>query len=282
MEVLSQPRSHWADEPHRAPLECGAIFHEIVERAERTIRTHRSGALAGKPDAVHTMRIELTKLRAATRFFKPWIVGTEWQQIEKELRRLNAALGKARNWDVTVEYAERKRYRYWAHKYRRSLLRSQDKAHRELREVLGSPKFQNLISTLHRWLDDQRASPKMGSRLPHRDNGYCETRLLAWRETLIKRGRCIDALSRKQLHRLRIKFKHYRYLIDSLLELNMAVSREDFTFYDTAKRLHKYLGEIRDLRRLRKHVRRWPPHYRKRKRELICLARRLLRSTQLS
>jgi CHAD domain-containing protein len=98
---------------------------------------------------------------------------------------------------------------------------------------------------------------------------YCDDRLREWRDNISGQGQHIRTLRRKPLHRLRIQSKNYRYVVESLLNLDIRVSREDFSFCETAKRVHQALGELRDLRQLSKAVGRWPPHYRKRRRKLI-------------
>jgi hypothetical protein len=108
--------------PPHAPPDCSAVFLKIAGDCERAIRGKRVRAIAGDSDAVHTMRIELTRLRAAALFFR--VDDHEWEFLNKELGWLNSALGKARNRDVTVEYANRKRYRRWAAQSRRKLTRS--------------------------------------------------------------------------------------------------------------------------------------------------------------
>jgi CHAD domain-containing protein len=98
---------------------------------------------------------------------------------------------------------------------------------------------------------------------------YCDDRLREWRDNISGQGRHIRTLRRKPLNRFRIQSKNYRYVVESLLNLDIRVSREDFSFCETAKRVHQALGELRDLRQLSKAVGRWPPHYRKRRRKLI-------------
>lgn len=258
----------WAVAPNTLPC-CGTLLQNFAERCVRAIQGNRDLAMSGDPSAIHTMRIELTKLRAAALFFQPLIVEAEWSRINKELGWLNSALGRARNCDVLVEYAERKRYRRWASRSRLTLLRSRDKAHRRLAKELGSARYSRLTSELDRWL----------AKHPWRGNGRatrlncvndcCEERLRAWREALRDKARHIRVLRRKQVHRLRIQSKNYRYMVDSLLGVDIPISGEDLAFRETAKLVHRALGEFRDLRRFRKSVERRPPHYRKHKRKLI-------------
>jgi hypothetical protein len=58
-------------------------------------------------------------------------------------------------------------------------------------------------------------------------------------------------------------------MVEALLNLDIPVSREDFLFCEAAKRVPQALGDLRDLKQLRKAVGRRPPYYRKRKRKLL-------------
>src|SRR6185503_4567996 len=78
------------------------------------IKAHHRGACAGEAEAVHQIRVAVTRLRAAVAFFAPIVVDAEWLRLKKEIAWLNGPLGAARDSDVVVEYARRKRYSAWA------------------------------------------------------------------------------------------------------------------------------------------------------------------------
>ena len=262
------------------PSSDRGIFRKIVKRSTRAIEEGRKLAIADDAGAVHAMRIELTRVRAAATFFEDWIADTKWRAIDNELAWLNAALGTARNCDVTVQYADRRPYRRWARRSRRGLLRSQSKAHRCLAVELRSTRYGRLMSALHLWPAKNTFRHSKNELWPGGDYDYCDQQLRAWREKLCRKGRHIGALRRKQQHLIRIQSKYYRYMVDSLLRLDMTVSREDFLFSEALKEVHQDLGELRDLRRLRKSVGTSPPHYRRRKRELISRVERSFRHYQ--
>lgn len=251
------------------PPDCRTTFQQIAERCIKAIEVNQAQAASGDPEAIHAMRIELTWLRAARRFFSPIINDTAWAGIDRQLRWLNSVLGRARNCDVLMQYAGRKRYRGWARHSRRDMLRSQGKAHRRLARKLGSARYNRMTSELKDWISNP-PSPHI-RQAPQFDQVdlYCDERLREWRDEISRQGRHIGALGRTALHRLRIHSKHYRYMVEALLALDIPISREGVAFCETAKQVHQALGDLRDLRRLRKSVGRRPPHYRKRKRKLI-------------
>ncbi len=97
-----------------ASLDCAAAFQKIALDCVASIKAHHSGACAGDAEAVHQIRVAITRLRAAVAFFAPIVVDAEWLRLKKEIAWLNGSLGAARDSDVVVEYARRKRYRAWA------------------------------------------------------------------------------------------------------------------------------------------------------------------------
>jgi CHAD domain-containing protein len=258
------PPTASADSIRRWPS-CLAFLKRIASSCVQAIESDRKSATSGNPDAVLRMRTEVTRLRAAALFFAPVNDNAEWPHIEHQLRWLNSLLGRSRNRDVVIEYANRKRYLRWSSQSRRSLLRSQDKAHRRLAQKLSSARYRRLASELNHWISSQNDQPDRLDQV----KAYCDERLREWKDDISRQGRHVHTLGRRPLDRLRIQSRNYRYIVESLLNLDIPVSREDFSFCETAKRVHKTLGDLCDLRQLRKAVGRRPPHYHKRKHALI-------------
>ncbi len=115
-ELTAQLREYPAGPPSNAgvlkrPLDCQRTFRQITEDCAREIHRDRKFAVTGDSDVIHNMRIALTRLDAAALFFPPAIDDVAWSRIREQLRWLNSALGKARDHDVTMGYAKQKRYR---------------------------------------------------------------------------------------------------------------------------------------------------------------------------
>jgi CHAD domain-containing protein len=235
----------------------------------RLVQNNRKAAIAADPEAVHIMRIELTRLRAAVLFFSPMTDDDAWPGINKELRWLNSALGRARDHDVTANYAQQRRYRRWAKSSRLVMLRAQRKIDRRLNKKLASDRYVRLIATLNHWIvDGPWLQTGRSIRSEHVD-AYAKARLQAWREVISREGRHVRILHRKQLHRLRIRCKRYRYVLAALRNLGVTIAQQELKFADIAKRVHGALGDLRDLKRLRRVVQKRPPGYRKSKRKLL-------------
>src|SRR5260370_3796389 len=96
-----------------AGLDCATAFRRIALDCAAKIAAHHSSACAGDAEAVHQIRVAITRLRAAVSFFAPMTADAEWLRLKKEIRWLNGPLGAARDTDVVMGYAGRKRYRRW-------------------------------------------------------------------------------------------------------------------------------------------------------------------------
>lgn len=249
--------------------DCRAAFQSIAKRCVNLIQDNRKAAIAADPEAIHTMRIELTRLRAAVLFFSPMTDDDAWPGINKELRWLNSALGKARDHDVTANYARRKRYRRWAKDSRQAMLRAHRKVDRRLSKKLASARYDRLMTTVDHWITDGPWLQSDQSVLSESVNRYIQPQLRLWRTRIWRQGRHLRALRRKQLHRLRIQCKRYRYVVITLQNLGLSIARQDLKFLKTAKCAHGALGDLRDLKRLRRAAHSRPPGYCKSKQKLI-------------
>ena len=96
-----------------AGLDCATAFQKMTLECVADIKAHHSSACAGDAEAVHQIRVAITRLRAAVAFFASIVVDAEWLRLKQEIAWLNGSLGAARDSDVAVEYARRKRYRAW-------------------------------------------------------------------------------------------------------------------------------------------------------------------------
>src|SRR6516165_1219375 len=257
--------------------DCQAAFQRIASSCVNLIQDHRKAAIAADPEAIHIMRMELTRLRAAVRFFSPMTDDDAWPGINKELRWLNSALGKARDHDVTANYARRKRYRRWAKSSPRAMLRTQRKVDRRLSKKLASARYDRLIARINRWIADGPWLLTDRSIRSEQIDAYAQARLHAWRAAISREGRHVRILHSQQRHRLRIRCKRYRYVAAALHGLGVTIARQGLKFSETAKQVHGALGDLRDLKRLRRVARKRPPGYRESKRKFIQRAERSFR-----
>jgi CHAD domain-containing protein len=235
-----------------AGLDCATAFQKMTLGCVADIKAQHSSACAGDAEAVHQIRVAITRLRAAVAFFAPIVVDSEWLRLKKEIAWLNGPLGAARDSDVVMEYARRKRYGAWAQRMIGERLdQRQTQDHRRLVRCLRSARTQRLVGAMAAWI---RQGPWL-QRYKRRNHpealqSYCAGELDRWHERLFHKGRHLKTLGASRRHRLRIKAKRFRYVLEALTETVALLGRSEFhRLHRPAKRLQRALGDMRDLER---------------------------------
>jgi CHAD domain-containing protein len=273
-----------------AGLDCATAFQRIALDCVAGITARHSSACAGDAEAVHQIRVAITRLRAAVLFFAPIAVDAEWPGRRKEIVWLHASLGAARDSDVMMEYANRGRYRAWSRRMiGEHLDQRRTRDHRRLVRCLRSVRFQNLIEGLSDWAKHgpwlarwERAA--RGKALEPLKT-YSEAELNRWRRRLIRNGRHLKTLGASRRHRLRIRAKRLRYMLEALMDTVAVRDRGKFrNLQRSARGLQRALGDLRDLKRFSdlaalssptgdgKRGKNRPPGYRRQKEKLLSAA----------
>src|SRR4051812_35020717 len=63
-------------------LDCATAFQKIALDCVAKVRLHHSSACAGDAEAVHQIRVAITRLRAAVSFFAPITLDAEWRRLK--------------------------------------------------------------------------------------------------------------------------------------------------------------------------------------------------------
>jgi len=234
-------------------LDCATAFQNIALDCVAKVRLHHSSACTGDTEAVHQIRVAITRLRAAVAFFASIAVDEEWRRLKKELAWLNASLGPARDSDVVAEYAGRKRYRAWAQRtIGQTIDVHQARDHRRMVRCLRSLRFHDLVEAMSAWIAggpwlrrwERRRKPAKPLK------AYSERELNRWRRRLIRGGRRLKTLGGSDRHRLRIRAKRFRYMLEALTGIVPVFQPGDISHvHGPAKRLQRALGDLRDLKR---------------------------------
>src|SRR3954471_462111 len=231
-----------------ARLDCAAEFQKMTLDCVATIKAHHSSACAGDAEAVHQIRVAITRLRAAVTFFAPIVVDAEWPRLKKEIAWLNGPLGAARDSDVVVEYARRKRYRAWAQAMiGEQLGQRQTQDHRRLVRAVRSARTQRLVAAMARWIR-QGAWLERYKRRKDAEvlQSYCAGELNRWHQRLVRKGDRLKTLGASRRHRLRIKAKRFRYMLEALTETVALWGGDEFGhLHPPAKRMQRALGDMR-------------------------------------
>jgi CHAD domain-containing protein len=242
----------------KTELDCATAFQKIALDCVAKVRLHHSSACAGDAEAVHQIRVAMTRLRAAVSFFAPITVDAEWQRLKKEIAWLNGPLGAARDSDVIVEYASRERYRAWAQRVIGGDIDArQARDHRRMVRCLRSQRFHDLIEAMSGWIGGGSWLRRWERRLRNKPakplKAYSERELNRWHQRLIRKGRKLKTLDASARHRLRIRAKRFRYMLEALTGIVPVFDHDEFRHvHRPAKRLQRALGDLRDLKRFAK------------------------------
>jgi CHAD domain-containing protein len=239
-------------------FDCATAFQKIALDCVAKVRLHHSSACAGDAEAVHQIRVAITRLRAAVSFFAPIAVDEEWRRLKKEIAWLNGPLGAARDSDVIAEYAGRKRYRAWAQRMIGGDIDArQTRDHRRMVRCLRSQRFHDLIEAMSAWIGGgpwlRRWQRKVRNKPAKPLKAYSQRELDRWHQRLIRKGRHLKTLGASDRHRLRIRAKRFRYMLEALTGIVPVFDRDNFRHvHRPAKRLQRALGDLRDLKRFAK------------------------------
>lgn len=265
-------------------LDCATAFQKVALGCVAAVKSHRVGACAGDAEAVHQVRVAITRLRAVVAFFASVVVDAEWLRLKAEITWLNGSLGTARDSDVVMEYARGERYREWVQQATDERLdrqRMQDR--RRMVRSLRSARFEKFVAALERWVRQGAWLTRWQRRKkPVSLQCHCEAELDRWRRRLVRKGRHLETLEPSRRHRLRIKAKRFRYMLEALREIAPLRARLELGhLHGPAKRLQGTLGDLRDLERFAdvavrpgqagaiSRQGRHPPGYRRRKEKLL-------------
>jgi CHAD domain-containing protein len=238
-----------------AGLACATAFQKIARDCVARTAAHHGSACGGDAEAVHRIRVDITRLRAAVSFFAPIVVDAKWPRLKAEIGWLNASLGAARDSDVMVEYASRGRYQAWADRaIGVELGQRRVQNSRRLVRCLRSARARRLIEALSVWIEQGPWLAHWEAAVRRGDVesllAFCERELNRRRKRLIRKGRHLSSLNAARRHRFRIRAKRFRYMLEALTDIVPMRSRAELRqVHSAAKRLQRTLGDLRDLKR---------------------------------
>jgi CHAD domain-containing protein len=246
------------DEPkprRRAPrlettMACETAFRIIARHCLEELQSHRPAAGQSDRDAVHDMRVALTRLRSAVALFSPMVADSEALRLKGELKWLNGVLGAARDMDVAVDRLKALRApRLDAVEADRLWHKLHADSHRRLAQALRSTRYRRLIGDISDWVEngtwcrDAQTAKLRATSLAR----YGTRKLERWHDTLTKAAERLEQMGVKRRHRLRRRSKRLRYAVEFVANL-----LQDSCARSTLKHLRKAqscLGELNDASR---------------------------------
>jgi len=258
-----------------AGLDCESAFRRIADDALAAIRTQHAKACVGNAEAIHQIRIALTRLRAARAFFAAMATDAAWPDLKQDIGWLNRRLGAVRDCDVMRGYARRKAFRDWAARAGIEGALDEARHRRRLARALRSARYRNLMAALAAWTAAgpwlARSDAASWARRSEPLRTCAGQKLRRWRGRIAREGRDVGRLGTRARHDLRIEAKRYRYMVDALSALDPALRDGWQDSGRLARRVQRSLGDLRDLQRLRKVAgkRAKLPGYKRAKRRLL-------------
>jgi CHAD domain-containing protein len=251
----TQRRRHRQAPPLKAAMACATAFRTVADHYLWDLTAYHPATCAGDADALHQMRLALTRLRTAIAFFSPMVAGPQQTRLVAELKWLNTHLGVVRDLDVAIERLKEVNKQRPQAEYR-SWSRAHAESQRRLTRALRSTTYRRLIKSLSQWIEKGSWSTKRGKQAASQRacpvTEYSTRQLMQWREKLIKKSHKLQDISARKRHRLRLMNKRFSYAIEAVAGL---VSRSDTSgLQATLKLLRKAqrsLGQLNDDARCR-------------------------------
>lgn len=207
-----------------AEMACDTAFRLLARRCLDDLNANHEATCNGDPDALHQMRVALTRLRTAILFFSPMVSDSQRAQIRQELKWLNHHLGVVRDLDVAIERLKAAgKQGPQATPYYRAWNEKRSAGHRHLTEALRSVRYRRLIESISAWLENGPWSVKRGKQAAQERASpiavYGAGKLTEWQQKLLKKSRKLLKMDPDKRHRLRLLNKKLNYSIDFFKDL---------------------------------------------------------------
>lgn len=208
--------------PLQGPMTCDVAFRTAATHYLGQLTAQHQGTTAGNANALHAMRVALTRLRTNIRFFLPMVAGAEQMRLTAELKWLNAHLGMVRDLDVALERLTKINTDQTRLKDR-SWKRERAASQRLLTRALRSLRYRRLIRDLTAWIERGDWSRKINKEATERRAepvaDYNARKLTHWQTKLLEESRKLGEFGPKKRHRLRLKNKRLTYAIEAATDL---------------------------------------------------------------
>lgn len=233
-------------------MACDTAFRIIARRHLAAVLAEHEGTCRGDPEALHQIRIALTHLRTAIRFFSPMVDDALRPKVWTELKWLNSQLGMVRDLDVAIErvvaeaggeLAVIAELQHWDDKRAES--------HRLLARALQSARYRRLVEQTSSWIESGPWSTRRSKeaiklrRCPLADHATAQ--LTEWEKALLRKAKKLRKLDVEKRHKLRILNKRLTYSIESLEDLfgEKSLTKQK-SILKQLRRAQKSLGQLND------------------------------------
>jgi inorganic triphosphatase YgiF len=234
-------------------MASGEAFRAIVHNCLRQIIANEPGVCTGDAEALHQMRIGLRRLRAAITAFAEVSADSRQDRIKTELKAAMNKLGPARDLDVFAadvfkhlsetgagekEFAEASR----------DFTLKREKTYAALADFVRSKRFRKTLLDVAEWVETGRwTRARAGAEQPIKK--HAADVQAKFRKHIRKKGSDLHELDARARHKLRIRAKKLRYMIEffgGVFPGHKDVKRRGAAL-NSLKTLQDTLGSLNDI-----------------------------------
>lgn len=233
-------------------MACDTAFRIIARRHLDAVLAQHDGTCRGDPEALHQIRIALTHLRTAIRFFSPMVDDGLRMDVWTELKWLNSQLGMVRDLDVAIDRVIAEsggeldviaELQHWDEKRAES--------HRLLARALQSARYRRLVEQTSGWIESGPWSTKRtkeATRLRRCSLAdHATAQLAEWETKLLKKAKRLRKLDVEKRHKLRLLNKRMTYSVESLEDLFADdLLAKQKSILKQLRKAQKSLGQLND------------------------------------
>jgi CHAD domain-containing protein len=168
-------------------MACDTAFRIVARGCLLDLTANQKAAHKGNAEAMHQMRVALTRLRTAISFFSPMVADAQLTQLRRELKWLHANLGAVRDLDVAIERLREADKRAPATPNIQTWERKRAECHQHLARALRSIRYRRLLRSITGWIDNGPWSIETGRQATHRRSrpiaAYSARKRARWQES---------------------------------------------------------------------------------------------------
>ena len=233
-------------------MTCETAFRTIARRCVDNLSVNQDATMRGNREALHKMRVALTRFRTAVSFFSPMVLDPEWTRLKGELKWLKDYLSAARDLDVAMEtFRTKKGNRVHPKSDIRAWEKRWSVSRRRLVRALRSRRYHLLIKATSKWIENGPWSVRADKLSKERRTApivqFSARGLSRWYKKQSKKSRELKDMDSHRRHRLRISSKKLRYAIEfagNLFPKKHSSRRRDMLAH--VRTAQKLLGDLND------------------------------------
>jgi CHAD domain-containing protein len=209
-----------------------------------------AGKKEGKARYVHQLRVASRRAAAALDLYANFMPQKQKAKLEKELKVIRRAAGKARDLDMLIALLEKERIGQGAAQILKLAQRSRDKAQKDLVRTRRRAEEQDLEQLAGKLVKDIESAEGKDTRFGPWSRAQLRPAVRAFFDAAPAAGAGL-----KDLHAFRIKSKQLRYKMEMVQRAFPAAFKKDIL--PRIESLQERLGDINDIASRQRRMRKW-------------------------